>query len=267
MKTTLPPCHIERDCIDRHEGNTTLKIQPFPITGSLGGNRNKLKSELLRLIRDPDTPAYSYIVTTVKIVNACGADEDSKRFEQFGSGPNFQGDRLTLCTCKHQMRASRSANDWQNVWVAGFTSRSSFGGKHWLVYLAQIQRGYESHCSLWNSLTKETRHSKAADENYLGDVFKPKDSNVSGRSQFLPSHYVVPEVHVHRQKPGHRGWRNDISYRHSKRFGDPALLVAKPRKTFLWDKPLIHFAENHCRNYRKWQSVEELLGLLCEAPR
>ena len=45
------------------------------------------------------------------------------------------------------------------------------------------------------------------------------------------------------------------------------MLVAKPQTTFLWDKPLIHFAERHCRNYRKWQCVEELFDLLREVPK
>lgn len=224
-----------------------------------------LKKLRSRLGNVEASESYSYVVTTVKIVKTIGSDQVSKVFKQIGSAPNFQEGVLTLCTCKHQMRTSRkSPENWNNVWIAGFTSRSPFKGKHWLFYLAQIEQGYDSHSDLWTSLNEETRESKAAHKNPLGDVFNPRKPIPAGDTRFLPDRYFVPDVgtHVHRQNAGAQSWKNDISYDRAERFGDPAMLVAKPQMTFLWDKPLIHFAERHCRNYRRWPSIKTLLDSL-----
>ena len=241
-----------------HELQEIQDVQPFPTTGMLGKNLNQPLSVLFSRIRNVEARAYSYVVRTVML------NRETTTFEQRGSAPNFQGDVLTLCTCKHQMRSSQPADDWKDVWVAGFTNRVRLDGKHWLFYLAQIESSYGSHCDLWTSLNEESRNAKAAHENYLGDVFQPKRPNPTKEARFLPSRYIVPTVHAHRQKPSDRGWQNDIKYRHADKFRHPPLLVAKPRMTFLWDEPMIFLKEKHCRNYFKWQSLNELMALLSQ---
>jgi hypothetical protein len=132
-------------------------VQPFPSTGLLAENLGLplpvLKSEVGKV----QDRAKSYIVRTVKL------DHETTSFEQHGSAPNFQGGILTLCTCKHQMRATQSAEDWQGVWVAGFTSRTIHAGKHWLFYLAKIKTAHESHADLWSAMKVRSRNAKAAD--------------------------------------------------------------------------------------------------------
>lgn len=219
----------------------------------LGQRLSELKSQIGRV----QDKAYSYVVRTL--------DLEGQTFQQYASAPNFQGDVLTLCTCKHQMRASRSAEDWQGVWIAGFTSRTIHHGRHWLFYLAQIEIAYESHADLWHGMRAASRNAKAAHRHFLGDVFRPKTPLPTGNARFTPSRYVSPTHHSHRWRDAdgwHNGWYNDIKYCNAEKYGNPALLVADPRRTFLWDVPRIYFDDDHCRNYYKWSSLPELISHL-----
>lgn len=235
------------------------EVQPFPSEGPLLKNLGLPLPMLTTRIGKIQSRAYSYVVRTVKL------NRETTTFEQHGSAPNFQGDALTLCTCKHQMRSSLSATQWQNdVWIVGFTSRTIYDGKHWLFYLAKVKSALDSHTNLWSRMKAESRNAKAAHLHYLGDLFKPRTPMPNGDEAFSPSRYLIPENHVHRQYPGHKGWRNDINYRHAAKFGHPSLLVADPRQTFLWEEPMIFFAQKHCRNYLKWTSLQELVCQLRE---
>ena len=249
-------CQSAIGLTDRQEPPEMHRVQPFPTTGTLVRNLNLPFSSLAARTRNAEARSYSYVVRSVRL------NQEANTFEQHGSAPNFQGKVLTLCTCKHQMRASQTADSWKGVWIAGFTSRMICDGKHWLFYLAQIESAYESHSDLWCSLSKDTRNSKAAHENYLGDVFKPKTPKPKEESRFLPNRYVAPVIHAHRQTRSDRGWRNDISYNHAKKFGHPSLLIANPRMTFLWEEPMIFLAQKHCRNYLKWDALPDLIQLL-----
>jgi hypothetical protein len=192
-------------------------------------------------------------------------NHETTTFEQYGSAPNFQGGVLTLCTCKHQMRATQSNEGWAGVWLAGFTSRTIHEGRHWLFYLAKIKSAHESHADLWEALKADVRNAKAADRNFLGDIFKPKPPIPTGKARYSPSRYIMPSFHAHRQHAGDNGWRNDIRYKHTDKYGDPPLLVADPQQTFLWDEPTIHFSQNHCRNFHKWPSLTDFVSNLREA--
>src|SRR6266550_5942511 len=71
-----------------------------------------------------EQPVYAYIVTTIKTT-------PDFQLCQTGSGPNFDGGRITLCTCKHKDRATfdplkDQPDPWKNVWVAGLTSKSEY---------------------------------------------------------------------------------------------------------------------------------------------
>jgi len=234
-------------------------VQPFPSGGHLGKNFGLPLPLLASQIGQVEDRAYSYVVRSVKL------DHEATTFEQRGSAPNFQGDVLTLCTCKHQMRASQAVEDWRGVWLAGVTSRTIHEGKHWLFYLAKIESAYESHCDLWAGVKAISRNAKSAHVHFLGDVFKPKPPIPTADSRFSPNRYVSPQLHAHRwhdEDGWHNGWHNDINYRLAHKYGHPPLLVADPRRTFIWDEPMIHFAEDHCRNYLKWNSLQELMAML-----
>jgi hypothetical protein len=249
-RTADAGCHPARDI---------QKVQPYPSSGRLGSNLGLTLPILTARLSKRNDMAYSYVVRSVKCM------QGTATFEQHGSAPNFQGDVLTLCTCKHQMRASLAAEEWEGVWLAGVTSRTIHDGKHWLFYLARIESARESHAELWTSMGAGSRRAKAAHRHYLGDIFKPKLPMPTTDARFSLSRYVSPRLHAHRwrdQAGWHNGWHNDINYRLARRLRHPPLLMADPRLTFLWAEPMIYFARRHCRNYLKWSSLQELLVLL-----
>lgn len=246
-QATSSKCHAIQDI---------QTVQPFPTNGVLAKNLRLPLPVVKGTIRKDRGRAYSYVVRTVKL------DHETTRFGQHGSAPNFQGDVLTLCTCKHQMRASQSAADWPGVWIAGFTSRTIHDGRNWLFYLARIVSAFGSHADLWAAMNVNSRKAKAAHTHFLGDLFQPKTPHPAGKARFLPTRYVTPSVHAHRQHDGDKGWHNDIHYRHAPRYGQPPLLVADPQQTFVWDEPMIFFTQKHCRNFYKWASLSELVAQL-----
>lgn len=234
-------------------------VQPFPSGGLLGENLNLSLPQIADRIGTVESEAHSYVVSTVNW------NHETTTFEQHGSAPNFQGGVLTLCTCKHQMRTRRAIGDWKGVWLAGVTSRRIHGGKHWLFYLAQIKSAYESHADLWVAMKAGARTAKAAHLNYLGDIYRPKSPPPTADDRFSPGRYVSPRIHIHRWKGEdgwHEPWRNDINYKHAPRSGHPPLLVADPRRTFLWDEPMIYFVGDHNRDYVRWASLRELSARL-----
>ncbi|MFM9962192.1 MAG: hypothetical protein ACKV2Q_13310 [Planctomycetaceae bacterium] len=241
-------------------------VQPFPSDGLLAKNLGLPLPDLAYRVGQIHSRAYSYVVRTVKL------KQEATTFEQHGSAPNFQGDVLTLCTCKHQMRSRQSADQWQDdVWIAGFTSRTIYDRKHWLFYLAKVKLAHDSHTDLWSSMDADSRNSKAAHVHYLGDMFKPKTPIPTGDAQFSPARYVSPTLHAHRWRDDegwHNGWHNDISYHLTSKLRNPPLLVADPMLTFLWDEPMIYLAKRkHCRDYCKWPSLQDLIAQLREAAR
>jgi hypothetical protein len=235
-------------------------IQTFPTGGELLKNLNLPLAQLAALIGEVRQGALSYVVKSVRI------DRITYRFEQQGSGPNIQWDRLTLCTCKHQMRARLDSSQWKGKWLAGFTGRRCHEGLHWLFFLTRVIDAHESHADLWDSLPATVRKAKSAQGHYLGDVFAPR-GKIVGQDRFNPRRYVAPSRHSHHRGSCDSRWHNDINYRHANRYGrQPSLLVGDPLCTFLWEKPLIFFDEHHCRNFKKWDTVGELLGHLeCKA--
>jgi Nucleotide modification associated domain 2 len=229
------------------------KTQQFPTEQPLSDNLDLSREKLLARVSHHTAKAYSYVVRTV-------AWKDDV-FMQKGSAPNFQGGILTLCTCKHQMRAGRDVTTWVGSWLAGFTSRTLLDGKHWLFFLAKIESAIESHAELWELLPPKVRRAKAAHRNFLGDVFEPKIPMPIDEQRYDPNSYLEPKFHAHRQASTDVGWHNDISYHHADRFGNPSLLVADPKLTFLWSKPQIRIENKHPRNYCK-HSLSDLLSTL-----
>ncbi|PAY17454.1 hypothetical protein CKO51_21300 [Rhodopirellula sp. SM50] len=201
--------------------------------------------------------ANSYVVGSVSYHGK------SNQFKQRGSAPNFQGDVLTLCTCKHQMRSRKSADEWEsNVWIAGFTSRTIHKNRHWLVYLAKVQWAYDSHCELWIDMNDKSRTAKAAHLHYLGDMFKPKTPYPKGKARHSAGRYYTPPCHSHRSSPNVNAWRKDIQYRHAVSSRRAALLRADPKRTFLWSEPLVYLTQKHCRDYAAWPTIRDLVDAL-----
>jgi len=147
-------------------------------------------------------PVYAYIVTTIK------TRSPGFQLQQTGCAPNFDGGRLTLCTCKRKDRATfrptNSPDDpWKNVWVAGLTSKRESPSRS-LAYLMCVERSFMSQMELWRALPKNCLRAKSAAVSPLGDLFEPKAE--ASNNRYDPINYYPPVVgHVHSNE-----WHRDI---------------------------------------------------------
>ena len=205
--------------------------QSFPTAGPLCQRFNLNKAQLVEAVGNHSDLVYAYIMRSVVM--------DGNNLVQMGSGPNFQGGYVTLCTCKHRMRTSLTAEGWRGKWVAGFTSVKC-GGRHWLFYLGRVQQAYESQSELWHhaGLPEETLQRKSARYHRLGDLYEPK-GELDSAGRYDPEQYELPiRQHSHHRHSCDNNWRFDIDYRRKKlkvRAKKPAaLLVCDPRLSFLW---------------------------------
>jgi hypothetical protein len=156
-------------------------------------------------------------------------------FFQIGCGPNFQGGLITLCTCKHRMRTFKNPKQWKGLWIAGFTGRSAGEDANYLVYLMQVEHAFGSHRDLWFSrqIPAAAKRAKATHRDRFGDIYEPRARDID---EWDKHEYIPPcPDHCH---AGH--WTNDVGYRgvggrHA------ALLVGDPRKSFLWNRPVIRY--------------------------
>ena len=207
------------------------KHQPFPDSGS-GPLSSQMNLTLLKLKRaigpEADGEVYAYVVETVK------PQKGSRSVLQEGSGPNFQGGRITLCTCKHSMRAGSHPSKWRGRWIAGFSSKGN-GQPQRLFYLMRIERTFESHNEMWNALEAEVTKAKSMHTNRLGDVCQPRP-NIPPGAEFDPVNYFLPRKdHVHIFK---NGWHKDLNKDYQKdRKHRAALLLGAANASFLWALP------------------------------
>ncbi len=224
--------------------------QPFPKSGRLAGNKNLSISTLRKHVTGQAT-VYYYIITSIK--NRDG------HFIQTGCGPNFQGDYVTLCTCKHLMRTFLDTSNWRDKWVAGFTGVTTGQGRNFLVYLMKVSQAFESHYDLWfdKHIPLKTKRAKAAHLHKLGDIYKPR-RRVKNQFDHDPQDYLPPHSnHVHA-----RGWERDVVYRiRSGRVA--ALLVGNQMYSFLWNRPMIEYVSKLHRGQKKCK-IHSLLGQLKE---
>ncbi len=233
--------------------------QPFPQSGIISKNKNltleQLKQKLAgKCQSEPGTEAYAYILSSVSF------DKNESCFVQKGSAPNFQGDYITLCTCKHYMRSSRAVDDWPKNWIAGFTSQSV--GTNYLFYLMQVEIAFESFRELWDAdiLSQRTKQAKNASHNSMGDLFRP----LNRTNDFAINSYAEPVWgHRHRCKNNPSGWHNDIFYRtKSGKHRLAPLLVGNPRFSFLWTKPLICCQDKLSRGHRRYTGLQQFFNIL-----
>ena len=205
------------------------KSQPFPIGGVLATQSDLRLSDLWKIKREYiQRPLYAYVVPSVEYREG--------QFLQTGSAPNFQGDQITLCTCKHKDRASPpkyagpySDDPWKGVWVAGLCSVSQFRPRS-LFYLMLVEESYPGHRTLWNAV--ENPSEKSAFRNRHGDVYEPFDSMIGG--EFSP-HSYRPHLngHVHDRT----GRAHDIGAIYWNRH--PRLLLGDIASSYLWTRPSI----------------------------
>lgn len=204
--------------------------QPMPTRGSrLYRIVNVGFEEIAALLRkEHNGIAYCYIVRSVGTENG--------RMVQKGSGPNFQGDLVTLCTCKRRMRTYRSVDDWKGVWIIGI-SGSEAKANHAVFYMMKVLVAFESYRDLWYSdvLTPQAKVAKAAKTHPLGDIFEPKND---WGNPFDPTFYKQPiEEHSHARGSAPAEWHKDIDYYNPKIGHRAALLIGDPKLSFIRGEP------------------------------
>jgi hypothetical protein len=161
---------------------------------------------------------FAYVLTSLKVVNG--------KIFQTGCGPNFQGDRLTLCTCMHRHRSWWKT--WRGVWVAGLSDKSS---GNWLFYLMQVGDEAASQYAMWTSSYWPNPNAKSAALDSFGDLYEPIPAASS--NPFNPGFYQKPiSSHVHMPN----AWKEDICYPRLSITNQPKLLVGFPERSFLWSR-------------------------------
>lgn len=212
-----------------------------------------------------DELVYAYVVRSVRPANG--------GYMQTGSAPNFQGGLITLCTCKHGMRATLSPEQWQQgIWVAGLTSwDKAFGKQQSLIYLMRVGEAYASQAELVDALHRSGRsavvEAKDSTQHRLGDLMIPASDTVAGTDRHRPAAYVPPMVgHAHRRTAADRGWENDIDYVGAG--GEQsAMLAGDLNFSFMWTRPIVRRRRpGHTRPYRKW-TLTSLLDDLEAVPK
>jgi hypothetical protein len=216
-------------------------------------------AELRRQVAGLGGDCYAYIVGTVKM-NASG------EFSQEGSGPNWQGGRITLCTCKHYMRTFKGAPEaWKDCWIAGFTSRSH-DGCHWLVYLVQVERAFASHAEPWDKggLPQRALAAKRASEHQLGDLFEPKSD--ARKDVFSWRSYRAPVSGHSHSKTHPDQWHDDIDYNKGVAGRRPALLAGNPERSFLWSNTIVRYRGKLPRGQKRLELAALIETQLEEEP-
>jgi len=208
-------------------------------------------------------PVYTYIVTTIKTTT-------DYQLIQEGSAPNFDGERITLCTCKHKDRATfRPSNDphdpWKNVWVAGLTSRSEDPSRS-LAYLMCVERSFLSQMELWRALPDRCRRAKSASKSELGDLFEPKVA--AANDPYNPAHYRAPTVgrHVHSTREHPNTWHHDVM-RWGRRSKPHRLLLGHALQSYRWMsvKMILKLtAMGVSAHHRMYASLKEFIASLQE---
>jgi len=228
------------------QGGMERTYQPFPSATELGGNLNMPLTRLYDCTTG-QAPVYYYVIASMRKRNG--------KFVQIGCGPNFQGGLITLCTCKHRMRSFLDPDQWNGIWIAGFTSSPVGDEKNFLIYLMRVAHAFGSQRDLWFSaaIPAAVKQAKAAHRNRLGDLYKPHSKGID---PWDPDGYVPP-------CPNHRhaeGWPTDIDYEGvvARR---AALLVGDPHQSFLWNRPMIYCAERLPRGQKK-SKLDDLLAQL-----
>jgi hypothetical protein len=193
-----------------------------PLAGCLNCSLAQLRDAIATVGSHRAAQVFYYVVESVHV--------ERGDFVQRGPAPNFQGGRLTLCSCKHGMRATSTLQHADPVWVAGLTgvNEDPRGKGNWLVYLMKAKQ-FPSQSELWEALPGSVRDAKAAHLNNYGDVYAPERGiPLRGADRFKPTCYTRPGPdHSHRES-----WAKDICYPRK-----PAMLLGDPDYSFLWTSP------------------------------
>ena len=203
-----------------------------------------------------------YIIDSVKY--------REKMFKQEGSGPNFEGDAITLCTCKHSMRAL-GYKIFENAWIACITSKQVHGGPNrgnYLYALFRIKKFCVTYTELSNYLRREFGSDiiniKSVYNNPLGDLFELKKNR---KDEYRHESYIRPPIgYCHRRFKDSTCWFDDIEqWKNSrmKKSKPHKLLVGDPKLSFVWERPFIQLKAEYKNIYSgaRYKQMEDFLKM------
>ena len=216
--------------------------QPFPRS-----NRRTIRVDqpLPQWLNQDGGRVLSYKLTTLS--------KNGEAFVQDGNAPNYQGYRITLCTCMHWHRVSIEVG----MWLAGFGGKAC-GQDNELFYLMKVAAVFNDFAAIWNS-DLPNRAAKSASDDIYGDLYVPKRSATTDPHN--PDCYQEPVLgHKHRQQRTDYAWHKDIDLwrpdpnRKRRRHPlDPRvhrLLVGEAGRSFLWRVPMYRYKGGHPRQQR-----------------
>lgn len=218
-------------------------------------SKNFLNLPLNKLIKVSDfnisEEVYSYVLTTIKFIG--------DKFYQTGTGPNFEGGIITLCTCKHFMRAYKDSKDWKDVWVCGLVNIKK---KTYLQYLMKVDYAVDNMFDLCESLPKKVLNVKSASNNKFGDVYTPVKRLRDSDDKYNIKNYNNPiENHKHKAT-----YHDDINFFYESLNRYPSLLIGDIKNSFIWTKPTIEIIHPNnlkftqgCKNWKVKDFIDQLI--------
>jgi hypothetical protein len=205
-----------------------------------------------------DDIVLAYVVRTCKSV--FGGVSSEPHLEHTGSGPNIEGGRITLCTCKHKMRTSpvfEEKNAKSRIWIAGFSSSVGVG-ENWLFYLMRVGEKFDSQKQIYERLqaSPDVLKAKLATKNELGDIFEPK---TPCHKPLDPGNYRKPHAsHSHIKDDN---WKRDIYSEYNGRH--PKMLLGEDGYSYCYPigKILLDARKPMSQGYRRLSGCEFLSRL------
>lgn len=245
----------KRSCGNRSESSPPAAGAVPGTACSLPELKRKTPAKLL------GRPAYIYVVTTAELL-------PNGAFKQTGSAPNFNGGRITLCTCKHKDRSSppplncqgpNLQDPWQSVWVGGICSATVLRPRS-LFYLMLIEQTYASHQALWSALGGP--RAKSAFRNPIGDVYEPVASTAA--NPWSQSSYQ-PHLKAHVHDKTARKYDIEQTFYSSARH--PRLFLGDKRRSYVWSSSTIALQPSADRDWktahhRFYEHLSDFLAML-----
>jgi hypothetical protein len=189
---------------------------------------------------------FSYKLTSI--------EEVAGKLVQHGCGPNFQGGRITLCTCMRFHRTWPSIGE--GTWIAGFSDYSSGNN---LFYLMRVAHTVDSFDAMWRSGYIPDLAAKSAHRHVFGDLYEP----VSMKASAYPYNSAYYKLPIDEHKHIHGGeWKRDIAFRHWSTGNRPKLLIGEPGKSFIWERPRHRYKRRAHPRFRLHDSLADFLGTL-----
>ncbi len=214
--------------------------QPFPVSNS---HTIRVDSALPKSLRLEPGEVFSYKLTTLEKIGV--------RLIQHGNAPNYQGGRITLCTCMHHHRT------WPRIdvgtWIAGFSDNAS---DNELFYFMRIAQTVDSFDAMWRSGFIPNLAAKSASRDIFGDLYEPVSMKTSAYA-YNPIFYKRP-IPGHKHLP-HDEWQKDIKFRHWSTGKPHKLLVGEPGECFLWQHPQRTYRNPPHPRFRFHNSVADFL--------